>query len=863
MEYSPQTTDLTDASAAWLLEGVLSHDVERQREIRGDIIGPYVLLKEIGEGGFGVVWKAQQAEPVTRQVALKMIKWGMDSREVLNRFEQERHLLARMTHPNIAAIIDAGMAPDGRPYFVMELVSGTPIARYCLLRATPLRQRIELFQAVCMGVQHAHQKGVIHRDLKPSNILVADVDGQPIPKIIDFGIAKATMQKTESLGVKTRADVAIGSPLYMSPEQLLSPSDVDTRSDIYSLGAVLYEIITGLPPFDSATLDRATQEEMRRIIKEDTPQRPSRQCKVRGLALDLDWIVLRALEKEPHRRYATAAELQEDLQRYLDDLPTVAHPPSFAYLASRWIKRNRTAFIAAALSTLALTGGLAMALWQANAAREEKAMAELNAARATEAEDRAEQAQAEAEQTAAFLNKLLENTTREINQGRNPEAFKLALDRSYDELNSITEDVHLRDALRDRLAKLYSSIGDWSSALGLMKLRAESLARSFGPNSAEAWAAEFEYLRRLANHGPRKTVPPLLEAARERLGQAGMRGTKPWLDTQRELVRVSLKLSDGAAALRHSEALMAEVIAQRVTKKKRITYLLCRAEALEFVGKYAEAEEMLEQCQQIQRSTNDSRLMRMQIHERLMYLLEAKKDFARAAEELTSHIAQLRAETRPDQRMIISALQRQSGVESAMQHYPRALALATEALDLAKTMMASEEGNSLERDYGVGACLLNLSERAIEARQFPQAVTAAKEALHLAETQGNTTAQTSAWEALAAAWQASGDYRQTITAYQSAQEFRLKSPDYVTQVRTLESIVNASLQFGHLAEALACAIQMWEIGSATAEAKSDAEHMRNIAEFGIKAWKALKAEEAGAKTPPELRHWQAILEELP
>ena len=862
MEHSPLATHLTDDDAAWLLEGVLTHE-ERQREASGDTIGPYVLIKEIGEGGFGIVWKAKQTDPVVREVALKMIKWGMDSREVLKRFEQERHLLARMTHPNIATMVDAGMAPDGRPYFVMELVSGTPISRYCLLRDTPLRQRIEIFQAVCMGVQHAHQKGVIHRDLKPSNILVAEVDGQPIPKIIDFGIAKATMLKTEGLGVKTRADVAIGTPLYMSPEQLFSPSDVDTQSDIYSLGAVLYEMVTGLPPFDPDTLSTSTPEEIRHIIKEVRPQRPSKRSTNAELDPDLDWIVLRALEKDPPRRYATAAELHEDLQRYLDDLPTHAHPPSFAYLAGRWIKRNKAAFIAATLSTLALTGGLAMALWQARVARGEKATAEHNATRATEAEDRAELAQAKAEHTATFLTKLLENTTKEINQGRNPEAFKLALEQSYKELNTLTQDVNLRNALRERLANLFSSIGDWSSALTLMKERAASLGRLHGPNSDEAWTAEFEYLRRLADHGPRKTVPPLLEAARDRLESAGLRGQKPWLDAQRELVRVSLKLSDGDSALRHSQAMMSEVRAKKVGRKKRIAYLLAHAEALEFAGKYDEAESLLDECGQIQRSSNDSSLMRMQIHQRLMYLLEAKKDFARASEELTAHITELRAETPPDNHEIISALQRQSSVESAMQHYPRALELATEAVDLAKTVMASEEGNTLERNYGVGACLRNLSQRAIEADQFIKAVAVSEEALQLAESQGNTTTQISAWESLAAAWRASGDYQKTVVAYEAAQEFRLKSPDYVTQVRTLGEIITASIEFGHLTEALEYAREMWRLGTVTEQAKADLEHMENIAQFGMKAWTALKAKSPDTPPPAELSHWQSHSGSLP
>ena len=406
---------LSDSVAASLLESVLL-PFEPGSEQPGDEVGSYVLKEKLGEGGFGVVWRAEQRFPVHRHVAVKMIKLGMDSREVLARFEQERHVLARMTHPNIATMIDAGMSPDGRPYFVMELVKGLPLTRYCAERQMSLRDRILLFKDVCMGVQHAHQKGVIHRDLKPTNILVVDVDGSPVAKIIDFGIAKATStRQTSRIAFATQAHMAIGTPIYMSPEQLIDTADVDTRSDIYSLGALLYELLTGQPPFDAETLSTGGQDEMRRIIREEVPLKPSklssrvRKAKIKelktkskqqsppaqepgtevqevtpqdkelaaptktssrnaaifsvgsSLSKDLDLITLRALEKDPRRRYPSAAEFADDLQRFLNHEPVHARPPTPAYLVGRWIRRNRKAFAAAVVSALALLTGTGIA----------------------------------------------------------------------------------------------------------------------------------------------------------------------------------------------------------------------------------------------------------------------------------------------------------------------------------------------------------------------------------------------------------------------------------------------------------------------------------------------------------------------
>ena len=346
----------------------------------GDVVGRYKLLEPLGEGGFGSVWMAEQREPVKRRVALKVVKLGMDTRQVIARFEAERQALALMDHPNIAKVLDAGATEAGRPYFVMEYIRGVPILEHCDTAALDTRARLRLFASVCHAIQHAHQKGIIHRDIKPSNVLVTMHDGVAVPKVIDFGIAKATSSELTTKTLFTQHRQMIGTPAYMSPEQAeMSGLDVDTRSDVYSLGVLLYELLTGTTPFDSRSLWVAGLAEMMRIIREVEPHKPStrlstlgetgpRTAQQRGigdvkrlgllLRGDLDWIVMKCLEKDRTRRYETANGLAADVERHLRDEPVTAGPPSAGYRLRKFVKRNRAQVVAGGIVAAVLVLGV-------------------------------------------------------------------------------------------------------------------------------------------------------------------------------------------------------------------------------------------------------------------------------------------------------------------------------------------------------------------------------------------------------------------------------------------------------------------------------------------------------------------------
>jgi serine/threonine protein kinase len=445
----------------------------------GDRIGRYKLLEQIGEGGCGVVYMAEQEEPVRRRVALKVIKLGMDTKSVIARFEAERQALALMDHPNIARVLDVGATETGRPYFVMELVKGFKITDYCDQNNLSTTDRLGLFVQVCQAIQHAHQKGVIHRDLKPSNILVTLYDGMPVPKVIDFGIAKATSeQRLTDKTVFTQFAQFIGTPAYMSPEQAeMSALGIDTRSDIYSLGVLLYELLTGRTPFDTKDLLQAGLDEIRRIIREQEPVRPSTRLStmvageltaaaqhrradppklIHLLRGDLDWIVMKALEKERARRYATANGLAMDVQRYLTDEPVVACPPSRAYRLQKMVRRNKLVFAAAAAVLAALIAGLGVSTYlfiQEKAAKQ---------AAITEA--------VKSEQAFAFLQNMLDGVGPASARGRDTAMMREILENTERQMGEELKGQPQAEALlRSTIAGIYDQLGDYARAEEMMR----------------------------------------------------------------------------------------------------------------------------------------------------------------------------------------------------------------------------------------------------------------------------------------------------------------------------------------------------------------------------------------------------------
>ncbi len=462
-------------------------------EKAGEEIGRYRLVRELGSGGFGTVWLADQVEPVRRSVALKILKLGMDTRQVVARFEQERQALALMDHPHVARVLDAGSTSTGRPYFVMDLVQGEPIAAYCDRGRLTIEARLVLFEQVCAAVQHAHGKGIIHRDLKPSNILVGEHDGTPHATVIDFGIAKATAGKLTEMTLATQERQLVGTLAYMSPEQAAGSLDLDTRTDVYSLGVVLYELLTGGAPFDA----RAMPHEQQRMVLEVDPEPPSSKI---GLSLDtlpelaerrgveprrlgklvsgeLDWIVLKALEKDRARRYQTAQEFAADIRRFLTGEPVFAAPPSRAYRFRKFVRKNRLLVAAASIAAFALVSGAAAAVWGKLAADEQRMIAQ-----ATAANELVERRQAEA--VAALLESLLEgiNPTAE-NDGGVPLKDQLLdrLDRATRDLETFAGDSAAKARLQSALARTLMGLAEYTKAVPLFEAAHAARRAGLGP----------------------------------------------------------------------------------------------------------------------------------------------------------------------------------------------------------------------------------------------------------------------------------------------------------------------------------------------------------------------------------------------
>ncbi len=489
----------------------------------GSSIGSYHLLQKIGEGGMGEVWLAEQTEPIRRRVALKLIKAGLDTKQVVARFEAERQALALMDHPAIATVFDAGLTPRGLPYFAMEYVRGEPITAYCDRHRLTNRERIELFTLVCEGVQHAHQKGIIHRDLKPSNVLVTIQNEKPVPKIIDFGVAKATAQPLTERTMFTELGVLIGTPAYMSPEQAeMTGLDIDTRTDIYALGVMLYQLLVGALPFDPAELRKVGFDEIRRRIREVDPPRPSTRISSMGQACsesaknrrteparlvgqlkgDLDWITMKALEKDRTRRYGSPSELAADLERHLRHEPVLAGPPSTMYRARKFVRRHRFGVAVAAVAAVAL---VAFAFTMAAQAR-----------RIARERDRAER-------VSEFLVELFKVSDPSEARGNQITAREI-LDRGAARIEKeLGDEPQVQAQLMNTMGNVYTSLGLYQKAEPIvgraLEVRRGALGNDHPDTLASMSALAFLYERQGRYRDSEKVCLPLVEARRRVLGE--------------------------------------------------------------------------------------------------------------------------------------------------------------------------------------------------------------------------------------------------------------------------------------------------------------------------------------------------------
>ncbi|WP_395751682.1 serine/threonine protein kinase [Prosthecobacter sp.] len=861
----PPSSSFSDSAAAALFEDGMEPDpspLESGDEKPGDLLGPYRLIEKLGEGGFGLVWRAEQSHPVKREVALKLLKRGMDSRQVLARFEQEHRMLAAMEHPCIATILDAGMSPDGRPFFVMELLRGRPITAYCEEHHLPLRDRIALFREVCSGVQHAHQKGVIHRDLKPTNILVTEVDGRPVPKIIDFGIAKAlSTGGIEAMTFATQAHFILGTPQYMSPEQIEDVGSVDTRSDIYALGTVLYELLTGSPPFAEITRHGQTRQQFWRLIRDKDPPRPStnfetrtleapasplpeRRMDVSRLPADLDWITLRALEKEPQRRYQSAAEFAADLQCFLQGAPVSAHPPSTAYIASRWIRRHRVAFAAACISVLALLTGAGVAIWQAKLAMEAQARAEAQSLRSQE--------------SAAFLTSLLSEIALEVRLGRNPEALRLALISSQKRIEDMRQDPDLQIELMGQVARLYDAMSDRRLSLEALRRTAELAAARLGPQHPTAREAAFQHIMMAVDHGSRIEAVDLLTSLRSHIEQHEGRGSPEWFRAQSWIVRVWMKLRRGKDAAQAAAEAVAEARQRHLTGMPLHTILMDNAAALESARDFTTSEKQIQECVTLAKNGGYYEDRRWEFENRLVELQLHAGDFARAA-EMQAAIAQRLTQTQPEAPNLPHQYVFLAEIENRARLHQQAVAHADKALALiqARTAtLATDEAraHTLREDAIIALEIKSAAQRAL--RQPDAAIATAQEGLRVARQGGNEILLTRALAALAASQESAGNLEEAWQLHhQIYQDHADHNASYKNRIDDLRELARLRLRQKRYEDALAHTQDAWHQTLAEPSSKLEPDYLQYIAEFALKTWKTIKAASPTTPRPEEADAW--------
>ncbi|MBL8803792.1 MAG: tetratricopeptide repeat protein [Planctomycetes bacterium] len=708
-------------------------------ERAGDTIGRYRLLQEIGQGGMGVVWMAEQREPVVRKVALKIVKLGLDTREVVVRFEAERQALALMDHPHIARVLDGGATNTGRPYFVMELVKGVPITDYCDQARLGLRERLELFTKVCEAIQHAHHKGVIHRDIKPSNVLVTLYDGVAIPKVIDFGIAKATSAELTKKTLFTQYAQILGTPEYMAPEQAeLSGLDIDTRADVYSLGVLLYELLTGAKPFDLRTAMQAGFQELLRTIREDEPVKPSTRVSTAGrdaspvalrrelnveswsarLRGDLDWIVLRALEKDRSRRYETPSGFAEDISRYLRDEPVLAAPPSAAYRVTKFVRRRKKIVALASLLLVTLLAGLAGTSWGFLEARKsaeaERAAKELSETRRVQAERNLEYARKG--------NEILGNVFA-----------RLSPEKVYGSLGEFRDD--LRDGVKDAAAALegasigdplevarlqrqlglsLSALGEHKLALALFQRAEETLQRELGPDATETLSLQQNVASALLSSGDLKLALPALEA---HLANA----RRVFGDDKPQTLDALFSLGEGLfRSSRYEDAARIFGEARGPLERERGVDSI---DTIKCIANLANAERQLDHLdpaielyetalERARRALGPDHSDTTSIEDSLAVAYQKKGDLARAAPLMERNLKALRASLGQNDPKTMGVMNNLAAAYYALRRYPEAEAMLESVLTAHESAHGEEHPNSLSAASNLASVYLETGKTA-------------------------------------------------------------------------------------------------------------------------------------------------------
>jgi serine/threonine protein kinase len=750
----------------------------------GTRVGPYKLLEQLGEGGFGVVFLAEQQEPIRRQVALKVLKPGMDSEQVLARFEAERQALALMDHPHIARVLDAGATDSGRPYFVMELVKGVPITAFCDRDQLPPADRLKLFCDVCQAIQHAHHKGVIHRDIKPSNVLVTLREGVPVVKVIDFGIAKATAQKLTERTLFTAHGQMIGTPEYMSPEQAeMSGLDIDTRSDVYALGVLLYELLTGTTPLESKRLREAGYAEMLRLIREEEAPPPSTRMSSLGdsaaalagsrgldarrltklLAGDLDWVVLKALDKDRNRRYDTPRSFAEDIERYLRREAILARRPSLAYKLKKFTQRNRAAVLTAAVVVAALHAGIAVATWQAVLATQAETAAVAAVAAERRAKEDAQAREAESQKVIQFFEDRFFAAARPAGLAGG-QGYKVTLREVVDAAlpfveKSFTDQPLIEARLRLTLANSYWYLGEPQRAADQCRIARTLFTRHLGPDHPETLRS----MNILANsyHDLGRYAEAL------RLGEEA-------------LARCQAKLGPD-----HPNALLA-------MNNLAVAYVA--------LGRYAEAlrlrEETLARCKAALGPDHPSTLMSMH---NLAISYHAFGRYAEALKLREATLARRKATLGPDHPDTLATLDDLANSYHVLGRYADALALSEEILALRQRRLGADHPATLRSMNNLANCYHSLG-RFAQARELYEETLARRKALHGPDHPNTLMSMHN----LAVSYHALGRYAEALKLREETLALRKAKlgPDHYDTLRTMWTLAESLTRLGRGAEAV-------------------------------------------------------------